>query len=181
MFVTTLEAEQRASLHQGKDTPCSGATQGMMPSFLRNFSKNPDNCVESNRTSERFFDGRSISRKVKMTTCVERGVAARSKLLVLTPPRLQHEDLRALLEFPGFHPISFQKYSSDRRDSGPKKMISQAKPRQVTSRTFRVLGGCERVIALSGLRRPGLPTPTPSWLQSEAWSLRFSKLDCVLL
>jgi hypothetical protein len=98
------------------------ATQGMIPSLLlQNFSKNPDNCVETDRTSERFFDGNSISQKVKMMDCVERRVVAHSKLLVLTPLWLQHEDLRALLEFPGLHPFSFQKYSSDRRDSGPKK------------------------------------------------------------
>jgi hypothetical protein len=72
MFATTFEAEQRASLHQGKDAPCSGATKGTMHSlFLRNFSKNPDNCVETNRTRERFFDRNSISRKEKMMACVE--------------------------------------------------------------------------------------------------------------
>jgi hypothetical protein len=46
-------------------------------------------------------------------------------LLVLTPQRLQHEDLRAHLEFPGLHPISFQKYSSDHRDSGLKKRFRE--------------------------------------------------------
>jgi hypothetical protein len=51
--------------------------------FFEIFQKNPDNCVETDRTSERFFDGNSISRKVKMTACVERRAAARSKLLVL--------------------------------------------------------------------------------------------------
>jgi hypothetical protein len=60
--------------------------------------------------SDMFFDGSSILREVKMTACMERRAATRSKLLVLTPPRLQHEDLRALLEFPCLHPISFQKY-----------------------------------------------------------------------
>jgi hypothetical protein len=33
--------------------------------------KNPDNCVETDRTSERFFDRNSISRKVKMTAYME--------------------------------------------------------------------------------------------------------------
>jgi hypothetical protein len=61
------------------------------------------------------------------------------------------------------------------------KMISQAKPRQVTSRTFRIIGGWERVVALSGLRRPSFPTPTPPWLQSKAWSSWFSKIDYALL
>jgi hypothetical protein len=63
MFATMFEAEQRASLHQGKDAPYSGATKGMMPSpfFTIFFKKNPDSCVETDRTSERFFDGNSIS------------------------------------------------------------------------------------------------------------------------
>jgi hypothetical protein len=39
-------------------------TQGTMPSsFFRNFQKKTDNYVETDRTSERFFDGNSISRK----------------------------------------------------------------------------------------------------------------------
>jgi hypothetical protein len=43
----------------------------MPSSFYDFFKKNPDNCIETNRTSERFFDGSSILRKVKMTACVE--------------------------------------------------------------------------------------------------------------
>jgi hypothetical protein len=96
----SFKLEQTASLHRGKDTPYSGATKGTMPSCLlvfRNFSKNSDNFVETNRTSERFFDGNSNSLKVKMTACVRWRVAIRSKLQVLTPPRLRHEDLRILL------------------------------------------------------------------------------------
>jgi hypothetical protein len=34
------------------------------------FFKNHVNGVETDRTSERFFDGNPISRKVKMTACV---------------------------------------------------------------------------------------------------------------
>jgi hypothetical protein len=99
-LTTTFKLEQTTSLHRGKDNPCSGATKGTMPSCLlvfRNFSKNSDNFVETNRTSERFFDGNSNSLKVKMTACVRWRVAIRSKLQVLTPPRLRHEDLRILL------------------------------------------------------------------------------------
>jgi hypothetical protein len=48
------------------------------PSFY-DFLKNPDNRVETDRTSERFFDGNPISRKVKTTACVGRGAAVRSK------------------------------------------------------------------------------------------------------
>jgi hypothetical protein len=40
----------------------------VFPNF---FKKNLDNCVETDCTSERFFDGNSISRKVEMTACVE--------------------------------------------------------------------------------------------------------------
>jgi hypothetical protein len=64
-----LKLEQAASLHQGKDTPCSGAIKGTMPSCLQRFfeffSKTSDNFVETNRTSEKFFDGNSNSRKSK--------------------------------------------------------------------------------------------------------------------
>jgi hypothetical protein len=67
-----------------------------MPSCLLVFSiffKNSDNFIETNRTSERFFDGNSNSRKVKMTACVRWRVAIHPKLLVLTPSRLRHKDL----------------------------------------------------------------------------------------
>jgi hypothetical protein len=68
-----LMLEQAVSLHQGKDTPCSGATKGTMPCpqcFFVFFSKISDNFVETDRTSERFFDGNSNSRKAKMTVCM---------------------------------------------------------------------------------------------------------------
>jgi hypothetical protein len=56
VFATTFGVEQRTSLHQYKDAPCSGATQGTMPSpIFTKFFKNSDNCVETNRMSERFF------------------------------------------------------------------------------------------------------------------------------
>jgi hypothetical protein len=50
------------SLQQCKDTPCSGATQGTMPSpIFTNLSKNTDNCVETDRPNQMFFDGNLIS------------------------------------------------------------------------------------------------------------------------
>jgi hypothetical protein len=60
MFAATFEVEQRASLHQCKDTPCSGATKGTMPScpprFYGIFQKqNPYNFVETDCTSEWFL------------------------------------------------------------------------------------------------------------------------------
>jgi hypothetical protein len=100
-FAATCELEQTTSLHRSKDAPCLGVTKGTMPScpphFFEIFQKNSDNFVETNRTSERFFDRNSNSRKVKMMACVRWRVAIHPKLLVLTPPRLQHEDLRVLL------------------------------------------------------------------------------------
>jgi hypothetical protein len=50
----------------------------MPPHFFQKFSKKSDNLVETNRTSERFFDGNSNSRKVKMMVCVRWQVAIRS-------------------------------------------------------------------------------------------------------
>jgi hypothetical protein len=58
-FAATFELEQRASLHQGKDAPCSGVTKGMRPSwpphFFKIFQKIPTTFVETDRTSERFL------------------------------------------------------------------------------------------------------------------------------
>jgi hypothetical protein len=65
--------------------------------FFRKFSKNSDNFVDTDRTSEKFFVGSSNSKKAKMTVCMSGESPIRSKLLVLTPPRLQHEDLQVLL------------------------------------------------------------------------------------
>jgi hypothetical protein len=151
------------------------------PPFLWNFLKNPDNLVETDRTSERFFDGNSISWKEKTTAYVGWGVAVCSKLLVLTPPRLRHEDLRLRLRVLRFSSDLFSKSILVTAWTPVQKTISHVKPRQVTSRTFRVLGGCEQVVALSGLRRPRFPTPTPPWLQSKAQSPWFSKINYSLL
>jgi hypothetical protein len=41
-----------------------------VPLFFTIFSKNPDNRVETDLTSESFFDKNSALREVKMTTCV---------------------------------------------------------------------------------------------------------------
>jgi hypothetical protein len=69
-----LMLEQAASLHQYKDAPCSGATKGhnalVSSTFFQNCFKNSDNLVETDRTSDKFFDGNSNSRKAKMTVCV---------------------------------------------------------------------------------------------------------------
>jgi hypothetical protein len=163
-----------------KTLPVRGLPRARCPPVFCEFFKNPDNRVETDRTSERFFDGNSILREVKAMACVGRGVVVRSKFLVPTSPRLPHEGLRTLSESSGLHPTFAQKHSGDHVDSGP-KMISQTKPRQVTSRTFRVLEGCEQVVTLRGLRGSSFPTPTPPWLQSEARSSRFSKIDYALL
>jgi hypothetical protein len=43
MFAAMFGAEQHASLHQCKDAPCSGATQGtdVLLIFMKIFKKNP--------------------------------------------------------------------------------------------------------------------------------------------
>jgi hypothetical protein len=137
-----------------------------LPHFFTIFSKNPDNRVETDRTSGRVFDGNSILWKVKATACVGWGTVVCSKFLVPTPLWLWHEDLRTLSKLSGLRPTSFQKHSGDRPDSSP-KTTSQTKPRQATSRTFRVLRGCERVVTFSGLRGPSFLTPMPLRLQSK--------------
>jgi hypothetical protein len=142
--------ECATTLRLSSECPCTSAetlpTQGLPrarcpPSDFYDFS-NPDNYVETDRTSKRFFDGNSILREVRATACVGRDVAARSKLLAPTPPRLRCEDLRARLESSGLRPISFQKRSGDRLDSDPKTTL-KTKLHKVTSRTSRALEGCE--------------------------------------
>jgi hypothetical protein len=62
MFATMFEVEQRASLHQAKKRSLLEGYQGhdALLVFYENFQKNPYNYVETDRTSERFFDGNSI-------------------------------------------------------------------------------------------------------------------------
>jgi hypothetical protein len=72
MFATVLGAEQRASLHLQRCSLLGGYPgHNALLIFYENFQENPDNCVETNRMGERFFDEKSISRKLKMTACVE--------------------------------------------------------------------------------------------------------------
>jgi hypothetical protein len=93
--------------------------------FFCDFSKNYDNSVATDCTSERFFDGNSILREVRVMACVGRAVAARSKLLAPTPPRIRCEDLRAQLESSGLRPTSFQKHLSDRPNFSLKQLLRQ--------------------------------------------------------
>jgi hypothetical protein len=46
------------------------ARRSRPPHFFKVFSKNSDNFVETDRTSEKVFNGNSNSQKVKMTTCM---------------------------------------------------------------------------------------------------------------
>jgi hypothetical protein len=121
--------ECATTLRLSSECPCTGAktlpTRGLprarcTPSDFHVFFKNPDNCVETDHTSESFLYGNSILREVRATACVGRDVAACSKLLAPTPLQLQCEDLRAQVESSGLHPTSFQKCSGDRLDSGSK-------------------------------------------------------------
>jgi hypothetical protein len=91
-----------------------------LPRFYEFFQKIPTIVSRPIARAKGFFDG-NVGLRGQMTACVERRAAVRSKLLVLMPQRLQHEDLRVLSEFPGLHPICFQKYLSDRWNSGLKK------------------------------------------------------------
>jgi hypothetical protein len=136
-------------------------------SFFRNFSKNSDNFVETNRTSERFF-----KRELKLSKGKNdglRGMASRysfkapsANTSAATTRRLASTSLVS-----SFHPTSFQESSSDCQDSGSKRCIHEAKswlsylPNLSSSR-----GGCEWMAALSGLKGPGLTTLTPPRLQS---------------
>jgi hypothetical protein len=93
-----------------------------MPSFrfLRFFKKVSTIMLRLMARLKGFLDGNMILREIRAMACVGRDVAARSKLLVPTPPWLRCKDLRARLESSGLRPTSFQKRSGDRRDSSPK-------------------------------------------------------------
>jgi hypothetical protein len=101
LFITaTFNLSSQRLCTKANTFPARGLPRAQRPrasSFFRNFSKNSENFVEANRTSERFLNGNLNLQKVKMTACAGWRVTIRSKLLVLTPPWLQHEDLRVLL------------------------------------------------------------------------------------
>jgi hypothetical protein len=93
-------------------------------SFFQIFSKNSDNFVETNRTSESFF-----KRKLKLVKGKDdglRGMTSRysfkahsANASAATARRLASTSLVSC-----FHPTSFQEPSSDRRDSGLKNMFT---------------------------------------------------------
>jgi hypothetical protein len=145
-----FKTEQRVSLHRCKGTPYSGLPRARCPpSDFYGFSKKIlTTMLRPTARVKGFLDKNSILQEVGATACMGRDVAARSKLLTPTPPRLRCEDLRAQLESSGLRPTSSQKRSGDRLDSGS-KATSKTKPRKVTSRTSRALGGCKRVVTLN--------------------------------
>jgi hypothetical protein len=104
-----------------------------------------------------------------------------TKLLVLTPPQLQREDLRVLLEFPVLIRSLFKSTRVTVGTLALKNVFTSKTstgylPNLPSSRELRT-NGC----TLSRLKRSGLLTPTPPCLHNVAWSLRFSKTDRVLL
>jgi hypothetical protein len=66
MFATMFEAEQRASFAPRQRRSLLGGYQwhdshNALLVLTKFFKKNPDNCVETDCTNERFFDGSSVS------------------------------------------------------------------------------------------------------------------------
>jgi hypothetical protein len=131
-FIAILMLEQVACLHQVKDSPCSWATKGTMPScpqrFFRNFSKNSDNFVETNCTSEKFFDGNSNSRKVKVIVCMRWRDAYSFKAPSANAPVATTRRLASTSLVSGFHSTPSRERSSDHLDFGPKEEFAQLKP-----------------------------------------------------
>jgi hypothetical protein len=152
-----------------------------LPPFLLNFSKNPDKCVETDRTSERFF-----GRKLDLAKSKGGGLRGERGCCSFKAPSAHASTAMArrlanTLRVPRSSSDLFSRNIRVAFWTPVRKMISLAKSSHVTSRVFRVLGGCERVAVLSELGRPSFPTPTPPWLQSKARSPQFSKIDCPLL
>jgi hypothetical protein len=137
--------------------------------FFQNFSKNSDNFVETDRTSEKFFDANSNSKKAKMTVCLRWRVAYSFKAPSANAPTATAQRLPSTSLVSSFHLIPFQEHSSDHRDSSPKEEFARPKPSaKVTSRTSRGPGGCERMVELSSSKGQSLTTLTPERLRSAA-------------
>jgi hypothetical protein len=119
-----LKLEQTASLHQGKDAPCSGATKGTMLScpqlFLEIFKKFRQLCRDQLHKREVFLW------KVKLEKSEDdswHGMVSRysfnapsAKAPAATTRRLAGTSIVS-----GFHPTSFRELSSNHRDSGHKR------------------------------------------------------------
>jgi hypothetical protein len=136
--------------------------------FSKFFQKNSDDFVETDHTSEKFF-----KRKLELAKGKDDGLHGMTSCCSFKAPSANASAAMAQrlastsLVF-DFHLTSFQEPLSDRQDSGPKKYIHEQNPGWAISRTFRVPGGCERMVALSGSKGPGLTTLTPPRLRSTA-------------
>jgi hypothetical protein len=139
--MATLKLEQAASLHQGKDAPCSGATKGAMPScsqrFFEIFQKFRQLCRDQSHKREVFYW------KLKLEESKDdslHGMARHYsfKALSANTPAATARRLADTSLVSGFHPTSFQERSSDHRDSGPKKGVFTTKTSaKVISRSYR--------------------------------------------
>jgi hypothetical protein len=148
------------SLHQGKDAPCSGATKGTMPScpqhFCRNFSKYSNNFVETDRTSKKFFDGNSNSRKAKMKACVRWRLAYSFRAPSANAPAAARRLVSTSL-VSGFHLNPFREHLSDHRDSGPKEEFARPKPQlKLSPEPLEVPGAANERLCLAVRRGQAL-------------------------
>jgi hypothetical protein len=165
VFATTLGAKQQASLHQCKDAPYSGATKGTMPSlnFYKIFQKSRQPCRDQSHERKVFW------RKLDLEKSKDDGLRGVRGCYSFKAPSAHASAATArrlanTLRVPRSLSDLFSRSIRVTSWTLVRKMISQAKLHQVTSRTFQVLGGCERMVVLSGLRRLSLPTPMPPWL-----------------
>jgi hypothetical protein len=125
--------------------------------FIQNVLKKSDNFVETDRTSEKFFDGNSNSRKAKMTVCVRWRVAYSFKAPGANAPAATARRLASTSLVSGFHPIPFREHSSDHRDSGPKEEFARPKPQlKLSPEPLEVLGVANEWLSLAVRRGQAL-------------------------
>jgi hypothetical protein len=116
---------------KSKTLPSWGLPRPQCPRVLnisQKFSKKSDNFVETDRASEKFFDGNSNSGKAKMTVCMRWRVAYSFKAPRANAPAATARRLASTSLVSSFHPIPFREHSSDHSGSGPKEEFARLKP-----------------------------------------------------
>jgi hypothetical protein len=130
----------------------------MSSTFFRIFfKKNSDNFVETDRTSEKFFDGSSNSRRAKMTACVRWRVAYSFKAPSANAPAATARRLASTSLVFGSHPIPSREHSSDHSDSGPKEELAQPKAQlKLSPEPLEVPGAANEWLSLAVRRGQAL-------------------------
>jgi hypothetical protein len=131
-ITTTFNLSSQLLCTKASTLPARGLLRARRPrasSFFEVFSKkNSDNFVETDRTSEKFFE-----RKLELAKGKDdglHGITSRCSFKVPSAnvSAAMARRLASTSLVSGFHLTSFQDPSSSRQDSGPKKYIHKQNP-----------------------------------------------------